>query len=199
MGGKHIGPASEEGIRTACAYFDKPGPENTERTLAAASRRAQELGLTHVLVASSSGATGIKALEYFEPRQLIVVTHSTGFSGPNVQELRAEHRRRLGEAGVRILTAQHAFGGVGRAVRKKFGTYELEEILASALRVFGQGVKVAIEITLMAADAGLVPTGEPCLAIGGTETGADAALVLRPANAQTFFDLRVMEIVAKPR
>jgi hypothetical protein len=60
-------------------------------------------------------------------------------------------------------------------------------------------MKVCMEIALMAADAGLVAVGEPCIAIGGTGRGADTAVVLTPANAQSFFDLRVMEILAKPR
>ncbi|MGB6339590.1 MAG: hypothetical protein WBF32_07415, partial [Candidatus Aminicenantaceae bacterium] len=67
------------------------------------------------------------------------------------------------------------------------------------LRVFGQGTKVAIEIALMAADAGLISTLEPCMSIGGTEQGADTAILLIPAHAQNFFDLRVLEILAKPR
>ena len=94
---------------------------------------------------------------------------------------------------------QHAFGGVGRAVRKKLGTYEVDEIMAFTLRTFGEGIKVAIEIALMAADAGMVSIQSPCISIGGTATGVDAALVLIPANAQNFFDLRVLEILAKPR
>ena len=191
--------ATPAGTSVACVYFASPGPHNTEPTLQAAAKRARELEVNHVLVASSSGATAVKALSHFEPRLIVAVTHSTGFAEPNLQELEPENRLRLVRAGARILTAQHAFGGVGRAVRKKFGTYEIDELMASTLRTFGQGAKVAVEISLMAADAGLVPTGEPCIAIGGSGTGADTALVLRPANAQTFFDLRVMEILAKPR
>ena len=55
------------------------------------------------------------------------------------------------------------------------------------------------EATLEAADAGPLAVAEPCLSIGGTGRGADTALVLRPSHAQTFFDLRIMEIAAKPR
>ena len=182
-----------------CLLFEKPGPANTDRTLEWAAKAAGERSIRNVLVASSSGETALKALRFFDPRVLVAVTHSTGFSKSNVQELKDDNRKKLEAAGVRILTCQHAFGGVGRAVRKKFGTYELEEIVAYTLRTFGQGTKVAVEIALMASDAGLVPAGEPCLAIGGTDTGADTALLLQPANAQTFFDLRVLEILAKPR
>ena len=152
-----------------------------------------------MVVASTSGRTGLLAASTFAGRNLIVVTHSTGFTGPDVQELQPAYRKKLEEAGIRILTCQHAFGGVGRAVRKRLATYELEEIMAYTLRVFGEGTKVAVEIALMAADAGLISTAEPCLSIGGTGEGADTALLLRPANAQTFFDLRVVEILVKPR
>jgi hypothetical protein len=130
---------------------------------------------------------------------VVVVTHSTGFKEPNHQELTEENRAAIEGAGGKILTCQHAFGGVGRAVRKKLGTYELEEIIAHTLRLFGEGVKVAVEIALMAADAGFVRTDEPAIAIAGTGSGADTAVVLKPANAQAFFDLKVLEIVCKPR
>lgn len=60
-------------------------------------------------------------------------------------------------------------------------------------------MKVAVEITLMAADAGLIRTDQEAIAIAGTGKGADTALVLKPANAQTFFDLEIREILCKPR
>lgn len=180
-------------------YFEKPGRGNTEQTLQIAKTQAKELGIRTILVATTSGATGVRAAEELRGFNVVVVTHSTGFKQPNVQELTEENRRAIETAGAKILTCQHAFGGVGRAVRKKLGTYELEEIIAYTLRIFGEGMKVACEITLMAADAGLVHTGEPVIAIAGTGRGADTAVVLRPANAQTFFDMRIMEILCKPR
>lgn len=150
-------------------------------------------------MASTSGRTGVLATQYLKGLALVVVSHSTGFLRPDYQEMNQENRRKIEAAGGRILTCQHAFGGVGRAVRKKLGSYQVDEIMAFTLRVFGEGVKVAIEVALMAADAGFIKTSEPCLAIGGTGSGADTALILKATNSQTFFDLRVMEILAKPR
>ena len=92
-----------------------------------------------------------------------------------------------------------ALGGISRAVRRKWGTYAIDEFIAQTLRIFGEGMKVCVEIALMAADAGLVNVGEPCLEIAGTGRGADTAVVLTPANVQNFFDLRVHEVLAKPR
>jgi hypothetical protein len=187
-----------EGESVPALYFDEPGEKNTEATLKRAAIRAEELKIKKVVIASASGATALKALDIFHDVQVIVVTHSAGFYRPNYQEMPAEVREQLEARGARVLTCQHAFGGVNRAVRKKLGTYQLDEIIAYALRTLGEGFKVAVEVSLMAADAGLVETGEPCLAIGGTEKGADTAILLKPANAQNFFDLRVMEILAKP-
>ncbi|MGQ9522347.1 MAG: pyruvate kinase alpha/beta domain-containing protein [Anaerolineae bacterium] len=180
-------------------YFDQPGPRNTDQTLEAARRRAEELGIRTILVASTTGETGAKATEVFRGYDVVVVTHSTGFRAPNDQELLPEYRAAIEAGGGHILTCQHAFGGVNRAVRRKLNTYLTDEIIAFTLRNFGEGTKVCIEIALMAADAGLVRVGEPCISIAGTGRGADTALVLKPANAQAFFDLRVMEIIAKPR
>ena len=183
----------------SCVYFKRTGPENTDKTLELAAKRAEELGIQNVLVATTSGETGLKAAKIFRVKNLVMVSHSTGFLKPDHQEFLPEFRKKIEEAGARILTCQHALGGVGRAVRKKLGTYELEEIMAYTLRIFGEGTKVAVEIALMAADAGYVLTSEPCIAVGGTGSGADTAILLQPAHAQNFFDLQVLEILAKPR
>lgn len=187
-----------QGQSVPCLYFDEPGVINTEATLKRAAIRAAELDVRQVVVASASGETALQAAEIFSDRRLVVVTHSTGFYRPDYQEMPEEVRRRLESRGVRVLTCQHAFGGVNRAVRKKFGTYQLDEIIAHTLRAFGEGLKVAVEVSLMAADAGLLETSKPCLAMGGTEKGVDTAVLLKPVNAQNFFELRVMEILAKP-
>jgi hypothetical protein len=163
-----------------------------------AKKRAEELGIRSVVVASTEGGTGAKVAEMFSDYNVVVVTHSTGFSGSDVQELTTENRERILKAGGKILTTTHAFGGLGRAVRRKFSTYQSDEIVANTLRVFGQGTKVAIEIALMAADSGFVSVKEDVISIGGSGRGADTALVLRPANVQDFFDVKVREIICKP-
>ena len=183
-----------------CVYFQKPGSINTRRTLEIAADRAEDLDVRSIVVPSASGATGVEALPYFKKRKrnLIIVTHSTGFLKPDFQQLLPEFREKIELEGAKILTCQHAMGGIGRAVRKKLETYQLDEIMAYTLRVFGEGTKVAVEIALMAADAGLISTLEPCLSLGGTGQGVDTAILLRPAHAQNFFDLRILEILAKP-
>jgi len=191
--------ASPSFSEITCRYFPKPGPANTGAVLEAVARRAKELSIDRVIVATCSGRTAFEARKSFDPSlKIIAVTHVTGFDEPDVQELSEENRRALQAQGVEVLTCAHAFGGVGRGVRNKVGTYQVDEVMAYTLRIFGQGTKVAIEIALMAADAGLVRTGEDVISVGGTGKGADTALVLRPATSAHLFDLRVREVICKP-
>jgi hypothetical protein len=130
---------------------------------------------------------------------VIVVSHSHGFAETDKQELDQANRLAIESNGGVVLTMTHAFAGIPRAIRRKFNTYQNSEIIAYTLRTFGEGMKVVFEISMMAADAGLIKTTEDVIAIGGTGRGADTAVVLRAANTQDFFDLKIKEIICKPR
>jgi hypothetical protein len=110
-----------------------------------------------------------------------------------------QNRTLIENSGGKVLFAGHAFGMMGRAVNKKFGTIQIDELVSHVLRLFSEGVKVGCEISCMAADAGLIKSGEETIAIGGTGGGADTAIVLIPSNTHTFFESRILEIICKPR
>lgn len=179
--------------------FDKPGKEHTESTLKCAIEVAERLGNRKLLVSSTTGYSAQKALEMIpEGFHLVVVTHQQGFREENTNEFDSQLRRELLERGHDVLTATHALSGVERTFRKKFGGLYPAEIVANALRMFSEGVKVAVEIAIMAADAGLARTDEWIVACGGTGRGLDTALVLKPANSAKIFDLKVGSILCMP-
>ena len=64
--------------------------------------------------------------------------------------------------------------------------------------MMGTGVKVGVECAVMAADAGLVSTEEDIIAIAGTRSGADTAIIVCPVFSQDLFDLKIKEIICKP-
>ncbi len=179
-------------------YFEKIGRENTEEVLRIVGERARELGIKTVLVASTRGDTAVRAMEVFKGLRVISVSHSTGFGEPNVQRFTEENRKIVESKGGTVFTSTHAFAGVSRALRNKLETTAIGDIIASVLRVFGQGTKVACEISMMAADGGLVRTDEEIIVVAGSGLGADTALVLTPVTSQNFFDLRIKEILCKP-
>lgn len=178
-------------------YWDNPGESNTDNTLEMAVKRAAELNIKHLVVASNSGDTCRKLLG--RGLNLVCVTHHVGFNGPGVDEMGEETREYLRQQGVKVLTTTHLFAGVDRAIRMKFGGVYPAEIMAQTLRIFGQGVKVAVEVAVMAKDAGLIPHGEEVVSIGGTSEGSDAAVIVLPAHSNQFFNTEVREVICMPR
>lgn len=189
----------EENLTSQITYFIKAGKENTALTFELALTRAKELGIKSILVATTTGETGAGAVEYFNGYNVVVISHVYGFIEPNQAEIQEIYANRIVSAGGRIVTAAHAFSGVSRAIRTKFETYQPAEIIANTLKMFSQGIKVVCEIAMMAADAGQARTDEEVIAIAGTGRGADTAAVLLPANSHNFFDLKIKEIICKPR
>lgn len=183
-------------------YFDKAGPENTTAVIEAVKRRCTELGIKYVVVASDSGETALRLWEAIQNTgvSLICVPQHAGYMGGDNTSITPEKRKDLEAKGIQVLVCAHALSGVGRSITKKFGGVTPVEIIAHTLRRFGgDGIKVAVEISVMAADAGLIPTDREIIAVGGSGGGADAAIVLKAAHMNNFFDLEIREIIAKPR
>lgn len=178
-------------------YWENAGFENTAQTLAQAVKRAQATGIEDFVIASNTGATVLELMKY-SVKRIVCVTHQVGFKNPGEDEMSAEMRERLQKDGVEILTTTHLFAGVDRAFRLQFGGLYPAEIVAMSLRMLGQGVKVGVEIAIMALDAGLIPYGKDIISIGGTGCGADTAIIIRPDHASALFKTQIKEIICKP-
>ena len=199
-------------MKDSIIYFEESKPENMDTVLSLVKEKALEKDIKHVVVASTRGETGVKAVEAFKDSgiQVVVVTHQIGPRGP---ELLPENDEKIKSQGGRIVTCTHAFGGVNRSLRRTpprepgqprpqphWPAYvpSTGDLIANVLRLFSQGMKVCFEITVMAADAGAIPIGENVIAVGGQGRWADTAIVIKSANTTSFFDLDVQEIIAKP-
>jgi hypothetical protein len=178
-------------------YFPNPG-DHTDETLKAAKKRADELEIRDIVVSSTEGTTALKAVDTFMGYNVVVVTHVAGYKEPGGQEVSDERAEKIRDSGGKILTAAHAFSGVDQAIRTKFDTVYPVGIIAQTLRLFSQGMKVVVEITVMASDAGLIPANKDVVAIAGSHRGADTAVVIKPANSRTMFEMVVREIICKP-
>lgn len=186
-------------METKTVYFEEKGPANTEETLKITKKRAEELGIKTIVVASTVGDTAVRAMDVFKGCKIIVVTHVAGMRQPDTQEFDDNKKKIVEDKGGIVLTTTHALGGLSKAMRKRYNTFVLGEVIADALRIFGQGIKVVCEMACMAADAGLVRTDEDIIAVAGSGRGADTAVVMKPAHTHDFFDLRIKEILCKPR
>jgi hypothetical protein len=180
-------------------YFEKPGEENTEDAIRLALKRAKEGDIKKVIVATSSGKTGLKVIKEFKgvDAKVIPVTLNAGssFSGNTEWE---NNKKEFEKIGIKYVQGIQTFSGVERAIRERWGTAGPVMILSDALRLPGEGFKVAIEVTVMAADAGFVSPDEIIISIAGTGRGADTVLIVKPAYSHNFFDFAVREIICKP-
>lgn len=178
-------------------YWEEAGQQNTEGTISAVIEYAQKHNIKYVVVASKTGSSAEKLKE--KGLKVICVSYHVGFYGPGEGSLTSERRQELEQKGIPVLITTHLMAGLDRACRFKFGGIYPSEIIASALRIFGQGTKVCIEVAGMALDAGLIPYGEEIISVAGTGNGVDTALSLVPAHSNYFFDTKVKEVICKPR
>ncbi|MGB9714893.1 MAG: pyruvate kinase alpha/beta domain-containing protein [Thermodesulfovibrionales bacterium] len=182
-------------------YFEKPGRENTSECLEVVKKALKNEKYKHVVVASTSGYTGIMFSEELKNYgiNLVVVTHSSGFKEPNTIEMPDEIRAKIIENGAKVFTGPMLTHSLETSLASKFGGSYPTLIIANTLRRFGEGAKVCCEIVMMATDAGLIPEGEDVIAVAGTATGADTVMVIKSSASKRFLDLKVIEILAKPR
>jgi uncharacterized protein len=191
------------GIERPIFYFEQAGYENTADVVEIVFKRLKEGDIKSVVVASSRGETGLKfARRMAHETNLVVVSSHVGFSAPGVWNFNLEILKELELSGCKVVKQSHILSGLERSISNKFSGVSHTEVLAESLRcLFGVGMKVAIECTIMAADSGAISI-EKTIAVGGTFSkagaGADCAIVVWPSHSNNFFDFRVLEILAKP-
>ncbi len=188
-------------MQRTVTYFERPGRENTEECLKISLNAIKELGLKHIVVASTTGTTGLLFAEAMKDLgvNLVIVTHSAGFKSPNTKEISDELREKILRTGAKVYTGTMITHSLETAFNQKFSGLYPTLIVAQTLRRFGEGPKVCLEIVMMATDAGLIPEDEEVLAVAGTAYGADTVMIIRAAASKRFLNLRVVEILAMPR
>ena len=148
--------------------FEAPGPQNSRRTVELAVGAARELGIEVVLVASTTGVVADLLLEQeLTGLRPVIVSHAYGFLEDGQNEMPQDKRRRYEQLGIPVCTAAHPLSGAERSLSNTFGGTYPVEIVAHTLRLFGQGTKVCVEASAIAADAGIIVPGRQIIAVGG--------------------------------
>ncbi len=188
-------------MQKTVTYFEKTGPENTLQCLEIVKNAILDFNYKHIVVASTTGSTGQIFAEALKEKgvNLVIITHSHGFKEPNKLELSEAVKEKIQALSAKVYTGTMITHGLETALAKKFSGVYPTLLVAQSLRRLGEGTKVCCEIVMMAADAGLIPEGEEVIAVAGTGRGADTVTIIRAATSKRFLDLKVLEILAKPR
>jgi hypothetical protein len=167
-------------------YFDSRGGHNTDAALDTAVAYCRETGLKQIVLASSSGATALKLKQKAGAAiDVIAVTYGAGSRFT---------------AGVITVRGVHALSGAERTFENKYKTGFLPlNLVSDTLRMFSQGMKVCVEVSLMAAEAGHISPAGDVVVLGGCGGGADTAVLMKPAYAANMFSLKIKEILCMPR
>jgi uncharacterized protein len=200
-------------MKRTTVVFEKGGEEHTEETLKIALAGAKERKIDTVLISTSTGGTGLKALEVFKGSgvKLVFVRHQTGYPAKGKQMMPPDVKAKIEKAGTIVTCTDVLTGGVdvgvGRQRPEKEATLEaslpfivppVNVIVANTLRMFSQGTKVCAEIAMMAADCDAVGIEKQVVCVAGSHAGADTALVITPAASNRIRDLKLHEFLAKP-
>jgi hypothetical protein len=189
-----IGPTGQEvPMEEKITYFEEPGVADTETTLSLAMERAKDRGIEKILIASTRGDTARLLAQRLTGTgiKMVVVPHQYGF-GPAGQRFPQSLVAALADQGHAVYFGTMLFHTDGF-----FATGE-PRLMANLLRTFCQGMKVVVEIVLMAANGGLVTPGERIVVVSGTGRGADTAVVALAATSTNLSDFHVTEIICKP-
>ncbi|MFW9929106.1 MAG: hypothetical protein ACFFD1_06925 [Candidatus Thorarchaeota archaeon] len=190
-------------IQVEVTYFKKGGTVNTDTALKIAKRYANKFSVRDIIIASTTGMTAQKSLDYLSPTEfnIVIMTHSYYFGGIDKrQEFPETLMDELRGKGLKIFSTTHALAAVSRSFRLSLDQWMPVELMAKYLRQnFCQGVKVCMEIAAMAADAGLIPDiDQDIICVGGTGRGADTVCLIKPMPTSMFDRLRVKMVFAKP-
>jgi hypothetical protein len=178
-------------------YFERAGAENTAAVIALVKAHAAGSGINKIVLASTRGETAKAFAEAVRGTgiRLVVIPWQYGFAelyeqGP--QPFPEELAEQLRQGGHRV-----HFGTMLFHSDSLYGS-QTPGALANLLRVFGQGTKVCVEILMMAADGGCLSKGEKVIAVAGTRSGADTAVVATAAPSVELADLRIHKVLCKP-
>lgn len=158
-------------------YYPTSGRENVNRTLALVKKTAEELGIDNVVVASTTGFTAKKAEVTFKGTGVKLT-----FVGTARERFPSDLIEELNEKGCNVCFSHEV-------------SYDYPDLVKMAYKRFCEGVKVAVEIAMIAAQEGYISTDKDVISMGKWDT----ALVIKPSTSKRFHDLMIRELICKPR
>lgn len=199
-------------------FFENHGTENTNEVIKAVAKRAEEGDIDAIIVASISGRTAIKLAERLKERGLRI--NSVCVSGPPSWEkypeykfplIREKERKKLNLLGVQIIDwIEEPFKAITFRNWWEKKTIEVQQPEAdlfwmTLICVGGHGLRTAVEVVFIAAEAGVIRVGEGVIGVAGTGEGADSAIVMKASRFEEAVGpdpakrLKIEEILAMPK
>ena len=196
-------------VTRPCSYFEKAGKHNTGKVIEAVVQRLAEGDVKTVVVSSTTGYTAhafSEALQGHDYITLISVAESALVRewGAEYPTLKPQTKEELERRGVIVVDKVSYVFHHSPFDDSKWQVPTPEEIARETLYAFGQGLKVAVEVVLIAVTMGILEPFQDVVAVGGTHRGVDTAIVMNATYPNYIFSqdpgkrLQIHEVLCKP-
>jgi hypothetical protein len=183
-------------MKRTIRFFPHYGPENSAEVMDAVVERLREHDVNTVIVASSTGEMALKLCQTLSDNavqaQVVAVCDPPWAIGkiPKAGRISPDNKAKLAAAGA-IVVDMMPYASRAYSTGASNNVYEALDLLVVVFDAFrmvgGNGLKGAIEVALMATNAGVVPAGRDVIAVAGTGNGLDTAIVLKTAFSIDIF------------
>lgn len=188
-------------------YFESPGFQNTDSVIEVTKERLKMKDVIAVIVPMTTGRTLEKFVNRLgEEAKIVSISED--------EVMKACKRIAYPDKGVLGKLIQNRLGGPSdNEVNLRRDIFDITflplsgdswKLIAETLYIFGQGMKVAIEIAVAAVEIEKIRPSKKVISVGGTGEGADTAVVLRTSTQKLSFAgkpeerLTIQEILAMP-
>lgn len=188
-------------------YFESPGFQNTDSIIEVTEERLRMNDINAVIVPMTTGRTFEKFVNKLgEEANIISISEDEvlkackRISYPDKGALGKLIQNRLSKSSENDINLRRDIFDI--TFLPLCG--DSWELIAETLYIFGQGMKVAIEIAVAAVEIGKIDASKKVISVGGTGEGADTAVVLRTSTQKLSFTgkpeerLSIQEILAMP-
>jgi hypothetical protein len=188
-------------------YFESPGFQNTDSVIEVTKERLKMKDVIAVIVPMTTGRTLEKFVNRLgEEAKIVSISED--------EVMKACKRIAYPDKGVLGKLIQNRLGEPSdNEVNLRRDIFDITflplsgdswKLIAETLYIFGQGMKVAIEIAVAAVEIEKIRPLKKVISVGGTGEGADTAVVLRTSTQKLSFAgkpeerLTIQEILAMP-
>jgi hypothetical protein len=196
-------------VTRSCTFFEQPGKDNTDQVIAAVVNRLSVGDIQTVVVSSTTGYSALafaEALQGHDGIALISVAESALIRewGSEYPTLEPETKRTLEGRGVIVADQASYVFHHSPLDDSRWQAPTPAEIIRDTLYAFGQGLKVAVEVALIAVTIGILEPYQEVIAVGGTHRGVDTAIVMNATYPNSILSrdpgkrLKIHEILCKP-
>ena len=195
-------------IKRSTVYFTEPGILNTKSVIEAVGDRLEQGDLEIVLVPATTGQTA-EQFKHALKKDIKIVSVSEKDTLLACRQIGQSTEGLLGK-----LMRNHLKKDSERTEKKRAREIfdmtflpfcsEKWNAVKETLYAFGQGMKVAIEVSIAAVETLKVPPYTKIISVGGTGEGADTAIVITTSTQKEAFGknpnnrLIIHEIIAMP-